>query len=160
MLLVVVLCFNCCGGLCLTGPMVHFYVRQIKEWKRERGWREGGWRQRRGGVQELRWPRRPGALAAPAFIFHCHTAPFHPFLVWFLFLLSLLQHHLSTRLCLPSFMRFTAVCHYHLSFSVCFWHSFHSSIKNISTFLPFIYVLYVTSHSSIQEKKDKLLTPW
>lgn len=80
MLLVVLLCFNWWAGVSPTGPTVHFYVRHIKESE----WWERGWRQMRVGVQELKWPCRPGTLPAPAFIFHCHTAPFHPFLVWFL----------------------------------------------------------------------------
>lgn len=66
-------------------------------------------------------------------------------------------HHLFTRLCLPSFMRFTSVCHYHFCLSLCMiLGGFRSPIKKslFLTFFPFIYVLYITSQSFIHWFRD------
>lgn len=149
MLLVLFLCFNWHAGVSLTGPTVHFYVRHIKE--REGEWRERGWRQTWGGVRELKWPCRPGALSAPAFIFHCHAAPFHPFLVWFLLSLFPCLHlpgivFSPTRVC-PRSCGYICLPLSFLSRFACFLRGFRS--RNISAFLPFIYVLYIASHSFI-----------
>lgn len=150
MLLVFFLCFNWCAGLSLTGPVVYFYVRPIKKRRRERknGGREDGGRHEK----ESRTGGAPQTRRAVCSSFH----------------LSLSHRSFSPFSCLVSFPAFTspasslhppvpAVFHAvyiclplsFVSLFACFLHSFHSSIKNISTFLPFIYVLYITSHSFI-----------
>lgn len=145
MLSVVFLSLNWCAGLSLTGAMVHFYGRQIKETERDR---------MEGGRMEADTRRSPGAEVTLQT--RCTVCSG--------FNLSLSHRSFSPFSCLVSFPAFTspassfhlpvpAVFHavyicLPLSFAfllACFLYSFHSSIKNISTFLPFISVLYVTS---------------
>lgn len=142
MLLVVLLCFNWWAGVSPTGPTVHFYVRHIKE--RANGGREDGDR-----CEESR------SWSDPAFIFHCHPAPFHPFLVWFLLsfpCLYLLCIVFSPDCVCP------LSCGLHLSVIIISvslslhysWRLPFSHQKTLlSHFFPFIYVLYITSHSFI-----------
>lgn len=152
MLLEFFLFFNWCAGLSLTGPVVDFYGRQIKEtegeWendiKKEREWREWERRQTCGGVQELRWPCSPGALSAPAFIFHCHTAPFTLFLSGFfpcfyfpgIIFLPACACCLSCSLHLP--LSFVSLFVFFLQF-------LFFNQRNVSIFLLLIYGLYIMS---------------
>lgn len=150
MLLVVFLCFNWCAGLSLTGPMVHFYVRQIKETERE------GDRMERGRM-EADTRRSPGAEVTPAdqaccllrlssftvtpLLFTLFSSGFFP---CFHFPGIIFPPACACRLSCGLHLSAIIIC---VSLFACFLHSFQSSIKNISTFLLFIYGFYITSHS-------------
>lgn len=151
MLLVVLLWFNWWAGVSPTGPTVHFYVRHIKE--RANGGREDGDR-----CEESRsWsdPADQARCLHPLSSFTVSPLPFT------LFLSGSFSHSPAFTSSASSFHP-TVSALFHaayirlplsfLSLSLCMiLGGFHSPIKKhyFLTFFPFIYVLYITSHSFI-----------
>lgn len=131
MLLVVFLCFNWCAGFSLTGPMVHFYVRQMKETERE------------GDRMEADTRRSPGAEVTPAdqacCLLRLSSLTVTP-LLFTLFLSGFFPCFHFPGIIFPPACACRLSCGLHLSAIIicvslaCFFHSFHQKYLHFSSF--------------------------